>query len=271
MPRAGGKFSFFRFLTSHSWQPKSDRKWSSFTNCILTCVWGDGKNWTPCTCFTYNPAFRGEEAEKLFREFDIDPRRVTILKRPPKKKSSYARESLQQVTDFFELYTIDENHHILSDGGASFKKGGESIFEDLPFQKHDVYPSPVHQFLSPNDNKLHGVAKGKWRKRVTDWRDDVRNTLILMQELDRVKAANIRKWFDANLQLRQDAASEEAAELCIFGKGSKSEKRFSFFEQCEQEYLDFAKVQLRRNSGGAVGVPRALNSGFDGRYWTKYE
>jgi hypothetical protein len=83
------------------------------------------------------------------------------------------------VLDFFQLYAIDNNHHILSDGGASFKKKSESIFDDLSFKKAEVYPAPVHQYLSPNDNRLHGVAKARWRSKVTNWKDDVRNTFIV--------------------------------------------------------------------------------------------
>jgi len=71
-------------------------------------------------------------------------------------------------------------------GGASFKKKSESIFDDFPFRKAEVYPAPVHQYLSPNDNRLHGVAKARWRAKVTNWKDDVRNTLLLMKELDNV-------------------------------------------------------------------------------------
>lgn len=234
-------------------------------------MWGDGKNWTPCTCATYNTAFEGEAAEKIFKEEGIDPRRVTVLRQPDGKKKTYARESVQQVTDFFELYAIDDNHHILSDGGASFKKKSESIFEDLPFQMAEVYPSPVHQYLSPNDNRLHGVAKARWRARVKDWKDDVRNTLILMHELDKVAQDQIKQWFETNLQLKEDDAKAELAELCIFGTGSKSKRRFLFFEQCEADYMDFRNKNLRRNSGDIGESPRAINSGFDGTYWNEYK
>jgi hypothetical protein len=39
-------------------QPKNSMQVSKYTNCILTCVWRDGKFWTPCMLFTKNPKFR---------------------------------------------------------------------------------------------------------------------------------------------------------------------------------------------------------------------
>ena len=186
-----------------------------------------------------NKDFKGDNAEKLFQEFGIDQRRVTVLKQPPAKSKTYARDSVQQVTDFFQLYVIDNNHHILSDGGASFKKKSESIFDDLPFKKAEGYPAPVNQYLSPNDNRLHGVAKARWRAKVKNWKDDVRNTLLLMKELDKVEQASIKGWFDTNLQLKEDEATAELAERCIFGDGSKSKRKFKFFEQCEKTMETF--------------------------------
>jgi hypothetical protein len=35
------------------------------------------------------------------------------------------------------------------------------------------------------DNRLHVVAKARWRAEVKNWKDDVRNTLLLMKELDK--------------------------------------------------------------------------------------
>ena len=37
-------------------QPRLRRATPKYTNCILTCVWADGKDWTPAMLF-YNPAF----------------------------------------------------------------------------------------------------------------------------------------------------------------------------------------------------------------------
>ena len=196
---------------------------------------------------------------------------MTVLKQPPAKSKTYARESVQQVTDFFQLYGIDNNHHILSDGGASFKKKSESIFDDLPFRKAEVYPAAIHQYLSPNDNRLHGVAKARWRAKVTNWKDDVRNTLLLMKELDDVGQDQIKQWFETNLQLKEDEATAELAERCIFGGGSKSKRKFKFFEQCEADYRDFRNKNLRRNSGDLEESPRAIDNGFDGSYWNEYK
>jgi hypothetical protein len=38
-------------------QPKSGMAVSTYTNCIITCVWADGKNRTPAMLFTYDQRF----------------------------------------------------------------------------------------------------------------------------------------------------------------------------------------------------------------------
>ena len=63
----------------------------------------------------------------------------------------------------------------------------------------------MHQFLSPNDNKLHGIAKNKWRAMRPNFQDDVRSSLLLMKCLDDVAADTIRGFFTKNLFLRPGA------------------------------------------------------------------
>jgi hypothetical protein len=46
--------------------PHSRGALPKYTNCILTCIWADGKSWTPAMLFTYNPAFRTEAAGESF-------------------------------------------------------------------------------------------------------------------------------------------------------------------------------------------------------------
>jgi hypothetical protein len=55
-----------------------------------------------------------------------------------------------------------------------------SVLESLGFAKHVPYPAPVHQHLSPNDNRLHGTAKARWRNSGVDFQDDVESSLLLL-------------------------------------------------------------------------------------------
>ena len=113
--------------------------------------------------FTYNPAFGRDDAEKFFEKYGIDGTRVVIIAQPAGKKKTYATESAPMVSAFFKYHTVNKSDHIMSDGGKSFTWKKVDIFADLGYNQHAIYPSPVHQFLSPNDNRLHGVAKQRWR------------------------------------------------------------------------------------------------------------
>jgi hypothetical protein len=57
---------------------------------------------------------------------------------------------------FLNDYQIPKNALILHDGGKAFKRQKTSIFDTLGFKNHVAYPTDVHQFLSSNDNNLHG-------------------------------------------------------------------------------------------------------------------
>ena len=62
---------------------------------------------------------------------------------------------------------------------------------------HVEYPSAVHQYLSPNDNKVHGV-KSVWYQEYEEL-DDVTRTLRLMQLLDQETEKNGARYFRENI------------------------------------------------------------------------
>ena len=43
------------------------------------------------------------------------------------------------------------------------KRKKNKRFEEIGFTKRRIFPSAVHQYLSPNDNRFHGIVKSKWR------------------------------------------------------------------------------------------------------------
>lgn len=53
-------------------QPRSKHMLPIYTNCIVTCVWGDGVNRTPSVLFTYNPNFRTDRT-LTFRRRQVQP------------------------------------------------------------------------------------------------------------------------------------------------------------------------------------------------------
>ena len=207
-------------------QPKSGAAIAQFTNCIVTVVWSDGVNRTPPVLFTFNGKFRLDrvgrkawiqEKEKLVNalaRFGINAKRVIYIGTEKNETRIYASESAALLQRFFVLYQIPPNVVIFSDNGKSFFPGGVSALESLGFAKHVSYPAPVHQHLSPNDNRLHGTAKARWRNSGVDFKDDVESSLLLLSHLDVDLAANGATWFKRNIL---DLTTKSAREI-IRGK-----------------------------------------------------
>ena len=101
-----------------------------------------------------------------------------------------------------------------------FFPGGVSALEALGFEKHVAYPSAVHQYLSPNDNRLHGAAKARWRNSGVDFKDDVESSLKLLSHLDEDLKAHGATWFERNM-LGLTAGS--ATELIRGRRGQRSQ------------------------------------------------
>lgn len=210
-------------------QPKLGAAISRFTNCIVTVVWSDGVNRTPPVLFTFNGKFRpdriGRKAWEQDREhlvgtlsrFGIDARRVIYIGADRNETRIYASESAGLLRRFFALYQIPRNVVVFSDNGKSFFPSGASALESLGFAKHVSYPAPVHQYLSPNDNRLHGTAKASWRNSGVDFTDDVESSLLLLNHLDVDLVTHGATWFERNIL---DLNAESAREL-IRGRSGK--------------------------------------------------
>jgi hypothetical protein len=125
----------------------------------------------------------------------INAKRVIYIGADKNETCIYASERSGFLQRFFALYQIPLNVVVFSDNGTSFFPGGESILKSLGFAKHVSYPAPVHQYLSPNDNRLHGTAKARWRDSGVDFKDDVESSLLLLNYLDAELNAHAATWF----------------------------------------------------------------------------
>jgi len=92
-------------------------------------------------------------------------------------KGTFVAENRNLLKHFFTVYQVPEGAIALSDNGNSFFENGDSVLVKCGFFRHECYPSPVHQYLSPNDNHLHGVAKQVWRNEELDYKDDVKTSI----------------------------------------------------------------------------------------------
>lgn len=187
-------------------------KVNSYTDGIITMISADGLNHTPSVLYTHNvkanPVQANTERGNLIllefktkcEKYGIHPSRVNYI---PGNKKYYVGEKPEMYEHFIKMYeakgVLPRGALILHDGGNAFKRGNESIFPALGFTNHETYASAVHQFLSPNDNKLHGV-KATWSKEYYKFEagDTISASLRLMQLLDEA-THHSRQYFRDNL------------------------------------------------------------------------
>jgi transposase len=255
-------------------QPREGGGYTRFTNCIATNVWGDGSDRTPAVLFTYDARFRRDgvttpaRIKKLkylddtLEKYGIDPVRVVYLGAGLKSGATYVSESADLVKMFFDLWEIPDDSVVLSDNGnsvASTKNGSqETPLMQAGFKTHLQYPAAVHQFLSPNDNRLHGAAKQKWRNAKLEKKNDVEASIRLLHDLD-ASMGHVSTWFDINMQLDKAVPTMQGVEAVVT---SGSDVRRAHLEECRWEYL----VETGQDGRGEVeSVPKGLECGLNGR------
>jgi hypothetical protein len=247
---------------------------SNYTNCIYTYLWGDGVDRTPSMLFTYNQQFRRDRnptprgndqvdyLNERLQHFGIDPSRVVYVGKDRGEKEHYVRESPELVRIFFEHYKDVANlpaTTVLSDEGNSFFEKGESVFESLGVKKHITYPPREHQYLSPNDNSLHGTGKQSLRTSGADYSDDVDSCLRLLHYFDRDTVKYSAHWFRKNIL---DLTDDNVAELIA----ARSPKMSHLHKHWLRSYRIFKGEDAR---GPMPELPDRLDDGLDGLYWSK--
>jgi len=204
------------FASQGGSQPMSADSNTNYTNCIITCLWADGVNRTPSMLFTYNAAFRRDrnpttrrvaqdkQFDECLKKYDLSPERICYVGEKRKETRTYVTESSDLLRQFFRHYGVAQDTVVLSDNGNSFFEQGKSVLLELGFKKHECYPAAVHQYLSPNDNRLHGAAKQSWRTSGINYKDDLDSCLCLLNRLDRDTRTHGKHWFENNmLKLRE--------------------------------------------------------------------
>ena len=228
-------------------QPKSRTALSTYTNCIITCVWADGKNRTPAMLFTYDQKFRRDRSptekhkaevaylDECLTRYEICADRIVYVGKEKGENRTFVTESANLVRSFFGTYGIEKDCTVLSDKGNAFKDDGEDIFDALGFKLHRSYPAAVHQYLSPNDNRLHGAAKKVWIESMVDFPDDVLACCYLLNLLDWCNK-DVCGWFDMNLQLKEEKPTLKRVEALIKGERVSESK---YYKKCLSEYRIF--------------------------------
>lgn len=249
--------------------PSGKKSIPKYTNCIVTCVWSDGKNRTPPMLYTNNPKFRRwvnptdarreveSELDLALKKYDIKKERIVHMSKLTDVTRTYIAESTQILRHFFEQYEITEKAVIFSDFGNSFFDGDLDVLLDLGFDEHYIYECIVHHFLSPNDNNIHGVAKRKWRTKIKDHKDDVISSIALLSYLDEA-FRNGPTLFEKNLQIGIPDVDIDKVKDLVGNKRNDFETRALF------EY----RVYMRQDAREYVpDVPEELKSALDGLFW----
>lgn len=300
-------FAFLVFskssLTSHclsfflSPQPDIKHPPRRYTNCIVTLIWADGVMRTPPIMFTYNPKLlkatdlwivRRKEGrqckltkqrrenldvfERTMQEFSLQPWQVQALYT---KNETYVRETPQLLREAFHLWKkyasepLEFDQILLfSDCGRCFTEGGVSLFPQLGVDHWRQYPPAVHQFLSPNDNSLHGAAKAKWRADPSYEDSDVRGPLNLLRALTYTKAESIESWFVENFLLDDEIDRKTSCEdICGKEKIGSIDEEF-FDMECMYFYQNEVVGSVDSEVSRVIRARRAIDSTLDGVYWT---
>jgi len=180
------------------------------TNIIITGIWANGVNKTPCLMWTMDPRFRpvnknttrGRAIDDALTEaleyYNISRDRIFYIE----SSKHLVGESPDLYEAFVEFYrkrgTMKKTDLILHDGGNAFKRANVSIFDAKGYTNHVTYPAEVHQYLSPNDNNLHG-CKAKWYADYAGIKDSICSSLHLMELIDLDTVKNSKKYFQNNL------------------------------------------------------------------------
>ena len=243
----------------------------SYTALGVTCVCADGRYYESIV-YSANPIFNRNvnptarrlkiwaEVDAVFKKWGVAANRVTFVTQEEMKgkngkgtKKSIVPAHTDRIRDYFSRYVIEDDCIILSDGGDEF-----TCLAERGFSKHIHYPGPVHQWLSPNDNRLHGTAKQRWRKSGVDFKNDAEALASLLYFMDD-ETKNAEKWFDANLQVDQPSVTRERVESIIRGKKHSKNR---YYVDARKEYL----FKFRLDPRGEYDD--RLPDDLDGLYWT---
>ena len=136
-------------------------------------IWADGVMRTPPIMFTSDPTYRvwkkktprrmNQElaVQAALTEFNIDAKQIVYI--PGTKYYTYERAEIIRACLKRVRNSILCDSVIFSDNARLYLSEEQPITTSLRANTAR-YPAEVHQYMSPNDNHLHGAAKAKWRK-----------------------------------------------------------------------------------------------------------
>lgn len=212
---------------------------------------------------------------EFMEEFGIEATQVVVLPRPAgKRKAVYCKESAIIVKRFFEIYKEEMSKSIVMfhDCANFLSSVCDSLIDEGLLGENVEYPAAIHQYLSPNDNTLHGAAKSIWRNSEHyegDQVTDVRSSLYLLSQLGRFEPKVVSGRFQKNFfldKLMTNITKDECREL-IGNSGEVNKERREFFDKTKDVYEKWVSGKTSRRYARQP-VPHSMIPGdLDGEYW----
>ena len=221
-------------------------------------IWSDGVNRTKPVLFTYDKRFRTAPPNTTRRrelhqrlmacleENGLTADQVVVL---PGNKT-FVRESPAILRSYLAMVQIPVGCRVLHDCGRAFFEKGESVIEQCCNVQTATYPPAIHHYLSPNDNRLHGAAKGKWRGICAElgWGKDkvVEGDTFLLGVLTRASSQAICGYFQRNILWARGTPTLRRCKawLSLMGKGRIVQNRY--FGSCTRSYRRFTSHYMLR-------------------------
>ena len=262
-------------------QPQIAVGYTPHTNCIVTLYWADGVCRTRPVLFTTDSRFKMEQkkTERGFKissnlknrlaEYSLSVNQIHYLEGSKK----YVPESKDILRAFLKRCDLHESCVIFSDMGNAFFENGKPIIDNEFNHRTEQYYPIVHHCLSPNDNKIHGVAKQIWRreelKNGWDQSQSVESDTCLLGALTHVDPDLVRECFRKNFLLDSKEVPSETCRRNVSGVSEKFLKKLEKLQDCQREYLKYIRLKDKMEDMPTAETHPEMVGGLDGTYWKK--
>lgn len=283
----------FGLLSRHRNAPKLLDSTPSHTNCVVTAYWADGKKRTPPILFTHNPAFQTEEEWKIapdgrrrnitptrkakidefnkyMKEYGIESYQVVYLHNG---QSAYCKESQEVITRYFQSFDrkMFRGSNVFHDAGTAMRSS-IPVLSGLRYNfTRTEYPPMVHEILSPNDNKAHGIAKKIWRTSGLNRSSDVQSSLYLLKLLNDIDPEVIKGCFNENFAIGVE--EEDLKEKCVQLTGYNplaNDDKIAWSAKVLPIYSEWESKKHKRGTNVTCVNPDSHLCSLDGVYWNSY-
>jgi hypothetical protein len=183
-------------------------------------------------------------------------------------KKLLCREHQDMVDYHFELNDVDPDTVVFTDGGGALFWRKDVAVASEHVGTTVQYPPCVHQFLSTNDNGLHGYAKHQWREKYgLDHTDDVASSLFFLHCLSSVPERHIRDSFHCNMFLHSREVDIDVVKD-IVTKGNYGKIRDNlYYQDSLQIYLSERSHLSHPLQVDPTSPSPRLASALDGVQW----